>query len=91
MPAQCAHPVVYHKERFHRRCLTINFLTSLPSNTVVHMSSRSSSPSASTVKYYLNEPDKELPPFAVPHPEYYLEDGNLVIQVGGHVLPHAVD
>ncbi|PIL33811.1 hypothetical protein GSI_04436 [Ganoderma sinense ZZ0214-1] len=45
------------------------------------MSIRSSSPSTSTVRGQFHEPDDELPPFAVPHPEYYLEDGNLVIQV----------
>ncbi|TBU56272.1 hypothetical protein BD310DRAFT_882888 [Dichomitus squalens] len=45
------------------------------------MSSRSCSFSTSTVRYHLNEPDNDSPPFAVPHPEYYLEDGNLVIQV----------
>ncbi|KAI1788338.1 hypothetical protein LXA43DRAFT_1159976 [Ganoderma leucocontextum] len=45
------------------------------------MSIRSSSPSSSTVHGHLHEPDDDVPPFAVPHPDYYLEDGNLVIQV----------
>ena len=56
-------------------------ITSSSPASFADMSSRSSSPSTSTVRGHFHEPDDEMPPFAVPHPDYYLEDGNLVIQV----------
>lgn len=63
-----------------QRCTSKEILHPLPA-PFRDMSNRSSSPSTSTVRGHFHELDDDMPPFAVPHPDYYLEDGNLVIQV----------